>query len=154
MKTRKTYTVEEATRALEHFCAYQERCHLEVEQKLTKMKMIPSAQEHVILHLLKENYLNEERFAKSFVRGKFLIKNYGRLRISNELKLRKINPSLIQKALTEIDDEAYIKTLKNLIDKKNASIKESNIYKKKKKIIDFLLRKGFEYSLIQENLPK
>jgi len=154
MKISKTYTVEEATRALEHFCAYQERCHLEVEQKLTKMKMIPSAQEHVILHLLKENYLNEERFAKSFVRGKFLIKNYGRLRISNELKLRKINPSLIQKALTEIDDEAYIKTLKNLIDKKNASIKESNIYKKKKKIIDFLLRKGFEYSLIQENLPK
>ncbi len=154
MKISKTYTVEEATRALEHFCAYQERCHLEVEQKLTKMKMIPSAQEHVILHLLKENYLNEERFAKSFVRGKFLIKNYGRLRISNELKLRKINPSLIQKALTEIDDEAYIKTLKNLIDKKNASIKESNIYKKKKKIIDFLLRKGFEYNLIQENLPK
>jgi regulatory protein len=150
MKTNKTYTVEEATRALERYCAYQERCHLDVEQKLNKMGMIPSAQELIILHLLKENYLNEERFAKSFARGKFLIKKYGRIRISNELKLRHITPTLIAEALKEIDEEAYIETLKTLISRKIRSIKESNPYKKKKKIVDFLLRKGYEYSLIND----
>jgi len=150
MKVNKTYTVEEATRALEHYCAYQERCHLEVEQKLDKMGMIPSAQELIILHLLKENYLNEERFAKSFARGKFLIKQYGRVRISNELKQRHITPTLIAKALKEIDEKAYVETLKKLINRKISSIKDKNPYKKKKKIVDYLLRKGYEYSLIND----
>ncbi len=150
MKVSKTYTVEEATRALEHYCAYQERCHLEVAQKLNKMGMIPSAQELIILHLLKENYLNEERFAKSFARGKFLIKQYGRVRITNELKLRHITPALITTALKEIDEKAYVETLKNLINRKERSIKDKNPYKKQKKIIDYLRRKGYEYSLIND----
>jgi len=154
MKLSKTYTVEEAKRALEHYCAYQERCHKEVENKLYDMHMIKAAQEVIILHLLKENYLNEERFAKSFTRGKFLIKHYGRIRITNELKQRNITSTLIKEALKEINEEEYVETLKKLIDKKSESVRESNFYKKKKKIIDYLLRKGFEYNLIQENLPK
>jgi len=154
MKGNKTYTVEEARRALEHYCAYQERCHLDVEKKLNKIGMIPSAQELIIIYLLKENYLNEERFAKSFARGKFLIKDYGRVRITNELIKRHITPTLITQALKEIDDEAYLETLKTLIDKKFGSVKENNPFKKKKKIIDYLLRKGFEYDLIKTYLPK
>lgn len=148
MKPTKTYTVEEAKRALEHYCAYQERCHKEVENKLYDMRMIKTAQEVIILHLLKENYLNEERFAKSFARGKFLIKHYGRVRIANQLKQRNITPTLITQALKEIDDEAYFETLKTLMSKKVESVKESNPFKKKKKIIDYLLRKGYEYNLI------
>ncbi|MFK5890483.1 MAG: regulatory protein RecX [Flavobacteriaceae bacterium] len=148
MKPTKTYTVEEAKRALEHYCAYQERCHKEVENKLYDMRMIKVAQEVIILHLLKENYLNEERFAKSFARGKFLIKHYGRVRIANQLKQRNITPTLITQALKEIDDEAYLETLKTLMSKKVESVKESNPFKKKKKIIDYLLRKGYEYNSI------
>lgn len=154
MKSNKTYTVEEAKHALEHYCAYQERCHKEVEAKLYDMHMIEAAQEVIILHLLKENYLNEERFAKSFARGKFLIKHYGRIRITNELKQRNITPTLIKEALNEIDALKYEETLKNLIDKKLVSVKESNPFKKKKKIVDYLLRKGFEYDLIKAYLPK
>jgi len=149
MKPTKTYTVAEAKRALERYCAYQERCHKEVQSKLYDMRMIKAAQEVIILHLLKENYLNEERFAKSFTRGKFLIKHYGRVRIANELKQRNITPTLITQALKEIDDEAYLETLKTLMSKKVESVKESNPFKKKKKIIDYLLRKGFEYNLIE-----
>lgn len=150
MKPNKTYTVAEAKSALEHYCAYQERCHKEVETKLWDMHMIEAAKEVIILHLLKENYLNEERFAKSFARGKFLIKHYGRIRITNELKQRNITQALINKALKEINANKYIETLKNLIDKKSESVKENNPFKKKKKIVDFLLRKGFEYELIND----
>jgi regulatory protein len=154
MKSRKTYTVAEAKHALEHYCAYQERCHKEVESKLYDMHMIKEAKELIILHLLKENYLNEERFAKSFVRGKFLIKHYGRVRITNELKQRNITSTLIKEALKEINEDDYLETLKNLIAKKLESVKEKNSFKKKQKIIDYLLRKGFEYDLIKTYLPK
>lgn len=152
MESKKTFTVDEAKKALEYYCAYQERCHIEVENKLNALGMIPQAQELVILHLLKENFLNEERFAKAYARGKFLIKQYGKIRIERELKQKQISPYLIKKGLQEIDDILFQKTIKDLIEKKNKSIKEHNSYKKNKKIIDFLLRKGYEYQLIVENL--
>ncbi|MCF6213850.1 MAG: RecX family transcriptional regulator [Flavobacteriaceae bacterium] len=154
MKTTKTYTVNEAKQALEHYCAYQERCHIEVLAKLNNMGMIPQAQEIIILHLLKENYLNEERFAKSYARGKFLIKNYGRIRIERGLKQKQISAYLINKALQEIEEQKYLETLNILLEKKEASISESNPYKKKKKIVDFLLRKGYEYALIEASIRK
>jgi len=152
MKNIKTYTVDEAIKALEHYCAYQERCHADVEKKLKTMRMIPSAQEIIILHLLKENYLSEERFAKAFARGKFLIKKYGKIRITNELKQRQISSYLIKIGLQEIDEAQYIKTLRDLINKKMTITKESNQYKEHKKIMDYLLRKGFEYDLIKQYL--
>jgi len=152
MKNIKIYTVSEAKKALEHYCAYQERCHLDIEKKLNAMRMIPSAQELIILHLIKENYLNEERFAVAFARGKFLIKKYGKVRIANSLKQKQISAYLIKKALKEIDETQYIKTLKNLINKKLATIKETNSFKKRKKIIEFLLRKGYEFELIKQYL--
>jgi len=152
MNTHKTYTVEEAQRALEHYCAYQERCHQEVMLKLKTMRMIPAAQEIIVLHLLKENYLNEERFAKSYARGKFLIKQFGRIRIENGLKQKQISSYLIKRGLEEIDSNKYNETLNLLIEKKVNTVKEKNPYKKKKKIVDFLLRRGFEYSLIDTEL--
>ncbi len=78
MKFQKSYTVEEATRALEHFCAYQERCHKEVKKKLTDLRMIPEAQDQITLHLLQHNFLNEERFSKAFARGKFKVEKMGK----------------------------------------------------------------------------
>lgn len=148
MKLHKSYTVEEAQRALEHYCTYQDRCHLEVMTKLKSLRMIPEAQEIIIFHLLNENYLNEERFAKSYSRGKFIIKQYGRIRIEIGLKQKQISPYLIKKGLEEIDSNKYNETLIALIEKKMETIPEKNPYKKKKKIVDFLLRRGFEYNLI------
>ncbi|KAF9659610.1 regulatory protein RecX [Tenacibaculum sp. ZH5_bin.1] len=146
------FTVEEIKRKIEQYCVYQDRCHKEVEQKLKEYKLIPEAREHILLHLLEHNFLNEERFAKSFARGKFRIKKWGKDRIVRELKFRDISTYNIKSALKEIDEEEYIKTLYNLVEKKNVSVSETNHFKRKKKIVDYLLYRGFESSLIYEAL--
>jgi len=148
MNSSKTYTVLEATKVLEHYCAYQERCHKEVEKKLRDLKMIPQAQEQIILHLLQHNFLNEERFAKAFVRGKFYHKNWGKLKIVRELKFRNISSYNIKNALLEINEDDYIKTLETLAIKKLALLKESNIFKKRNKLSNYLISKGFESNLV------
>ena len=150
MKNEKSYTVDEATKLLENYCAYQERCHKEIEQKLYDLNMIPEAKEQIILHLLQHNFLNEERFSKAFVRGKFSIKNWGKQRIINELKFRNISTYNINTALKEIDDEQYLKTLQKLAKKKLPLIKESNAFKKHSKLVNYLISKGFEPNLVYQ----
>ena len=82
----KTFTVDEAQKKLQHYCSYQERCHQEVYQKLRSMRMIPEAIDIIIVSLIKDNYLNETRFAKTFVNGKFRIKKLGKQRLILELR--------------------------------------------------------------------
>lgn len=148
MKNEKSYTVDEAIKLLENYCAYQERCHKEVEQKLYDINMIPEAKEKIILHLLQHNFLNEERFAKAFVRGKFSIKKWGKIKIINELKFRNISAYNIKSSLKEIDQEAYTITLQKIAEKKLALIQESNLFKKRNKLATFLISKGFESELV------
>ena len=150
MNPQKTYTVEEAKRALEHYCIYQDRCHKEVEQKLRDCKMIPLACEVIIIHLIEHNFLNEERYSKSFARGKFNIKKWGKQRIIRELKYRNISDYNIKTALKEIDDNDYFETFHLLAEKRFGSISESNIFKKKKKLVDYLLYRGWESNLVFE----
>jgi regulatory protein len=148
--TKKTYTVQEATRKLEHYCAYQERCHKEVRQKLTDMYMIPEAIDVIVVHLLEHNFLNEERFAKTFVSGKFRIKAWGRRRLTYELKKKDIGKVNINQALAEISDEEYVEVFNDLAEKRVNFIKETNVYKKRKKLIDYLLYRGWESHLVYE----
>ncbi|TDQ21932.1 regulatory protein RecX [Tenacibaculum caenipelagi] len=150
--SKQVFTVEEIKRKIEHYCVYQDRCHKEVEEKLKEYRLIPEAREHILLHLLEHNFLNEERFAKSFARGKFRIKKWGKERIVRELKFRDISVYNIKSALKEIDEDEYIKALYELVEKKNASISENNQFKRKKKIADYLLYRGFESNLIYEAL--
>lgn len=146
--THKTYTVQEATHRLMQFCAYRDRSHKEVEQKLMEMRMIPQAREQIIIQLMQEGYLNEERFARSFARGKFRIKKWGRVKIIQELKLRDISEPIIRLALTEIEEEQYMEALEELMEKKQRLLTESDPYKRKRKVIEFLLRKGYESHLV------
>ncbi|MBO2543863.1 RecX family transcriptional regulator [Salegentibacter sp. BDJ18] len=132
------------------FCAYRDRCHKEVEEKLREMKMIPAAQEQIIMELMQENFLNEERFARSFVRGKFRIKKWGKIKIKQELKFKEISTPIIKLALTEIDEQKYIATIYEIAEKKMKLLKEPDKFKKKKKLADFLLRKGYESNLVYE----
>lgn len=141
-------SIEAVKRKLESFCVYQDRCHKEIENKLSEYHLIPEAREHILLHLLEHNFLNEERFSKSFARGKFRIKKWGKQRIVRELKFRDISSYNIKTALKEIDDKEYLETLYELIEKKNNQLTETNLFKRKKKIIDSLLYKGFETDLI------
>ena len=152
MNSQKTFTVEQAKLKLEHYCAYQERCHKEVKQKLKTMRMIPEACDIIIVHLLEHNFLNEERFAKAFVKGKFRIKKWGKYRITQELKLREISKTIITNALKEIPEVDYIDVFNELAEKKSLSITESNIQKKKKKLANYLLYRGWETHLVYDKV--
>ena len=146
------YTVQEAISKMEAYCSYQERCHKEVNQKLRDMNMIPQAIDMIIVHLLDNNFLNEERFARAYVRGKFRIKKWGKYRIAQELKRKGITKNLITSALNDISDNEYIQTFSELAEKKVASIKDSNVLKRKKKLADYLLYRGWESHLVYEKV--
>jgi regulatory protein len=147
----KTYTVEESKRALEHYCVYQDRCHKEVRKKLLEMRMIPDAIDIVMGHLIEHNFLNEERFAKAFARGKFNHKSWGKQRIVRELKQRQISAYNIKTALLDISDEYYITTFNTLSRKRIQQLStEKDKYKKRKKLADYLLYRGWEGDLVYE----
>ena len=139
---------------MERYCAYQERCHQEVVRKLREMRMIPEAIDHIMAHLIKENYLNEERFAKSFARGKFNIKKWGKKRIVQELKNRHISRFNIKSALKEIDDEDYLNTLHSLAIKRLSQITETHPQKRKRKLADYLLYRGWESDLVYAKIKE
>jgi regulatory protein len=147
-------SVKEAIHKIEHFCAYQERCHDEVVQKLRTMKMDSNEIDEILAHLIQENYLNESRFACSFARGKHRIKFWGKVRIVNELKFRNISTYNINLALKEITAEEYDTNFNALAERNWHSIKESNGLKKRKKCCDFLLRKGYESNLVYDKVKE
>ncbi|WP_028888383.1 regulatory protein RecX [Tenacibaculum ovolyticum] len=147
---KKIFTVDEIKRKIEHYCAYQDRCHKEVENKIKEYSLIPEAREMILLSLMKDNFLNEERFSKSFARGKFRIKKWGKQRIVRELKFRNISAYNIKTALKEINEQEYITTLYELVAKKDKLVREENVFKRKKKIADYLLYRGFESNLVYE----
>ena len=114
MYNRKTYTIDKALLKLQNYCAYQERCHQEVRQKLKEMRMIPDAIDRIIVHLLEHNFLNEERFAKTFVSGKFRIKKWGKHRLTLELKKKDISKFNINSAISQIPNTEYIEVFNGL----------------------------------------
>lgn len=147
-----TFLLEEIKNKLESYCAYQERCHKEVENKLTEYRLIPQAKDKILLHLIENDFLNEERFAKTFARGKFRIKKWGKQRIIKELRLKGISEYNIKSALNEIDDEAYICTFNELAEKRCTQLTDKNKYKKRKKLADYLLYRGWESVLVFEKV--
>ena len=152
MTGRATFTVEEAKRKMEYYCSYQERCHQEIENKLNEMRLINEAKELIILHLLEHDFLNEERFSKSFARGKFRIKKWGKQRIIRELKFRNISEYNVKSALQEVDKDDYDKTFNELAQKKLLHINETDINKKRKKLADYLLYRGWETDLVYKKI--
>ncbi|MDD3771691.1 MAG: RecX family transcriptional regulator [Weeksellaceae bacterium] len=161
MTTKKTqkntasFTVNEIRDKIAKYCAYQDRCHWEVEQKLTEFQLIPEAYDSIFIYLIENKFLNEERFVNSFVSGKFKIKKWGKIKIQIELKKRKIPMNLIEKGLKTIDETEYQSTLEELHNKKKTSLKsERESWKKKMKIRNYLLQKGYEADLIYEMLNK
>jgi regulatory protein len=144
------YTLKEALLKLEHFCAYQERCHAEVVSKLYSLKMTTDEIDSIVVQLIEGNFLNETRFACSFARGKHRMKFWGRIRITNELKARQISSTNISLALKEISAEEYEATFETLSERCWESINEKNPLKKRKKFCDYLLRRGYESNFVYE----
>ena len=149
MKNQKTYTVDEATKFLENYCAYQERCHKEVEQKLYDLNMISEVKEHIILHLLQHNYLNEERFAMHFAASKMRQKKWGRRKIEIALKEKGLGEKLIKQSIGALNKVQYSSNLVALIEKKDRTLRYSSEYERKQKLIRYFLGRGYLWTEIE-----
>ena len=148
------FTINEIEQKLKRYCSYQDRCHSEVEKKLKEFDLIEEAKNKILFNLINENYLNESRFSENFVRGKFKIKNWGKIKIVQELKSRNISDINIKKGLMEIDEVEYKNKLENIFNKKLSSLGNQSVINKKKKIFSYLSYRGWETNLIYEKINK
>lgn len=153
MQNNQGISVNDAIKKLEYYCSYQDRCYKEVTAKLKSLGMFQTAIDHILDHLVANNFLNEERFAKSFARGKHKFKYWGKRRIEQELKFREISSYNIKTALKEIESD-YLTNFYALAERKWQNITEVSIEKKKRKWVDFLMRKGYESNLIFDFLKE
>ena len=154
MLYKKYLTKEQALQKIKHYCAYQERCHNEVKEKLYNLGVWKKEHDEIIATLIEENYLNEERFAIAFAGGRFRIKKWGRVKIKYELKQKQVSDYCIKKALKQIDEADYLKVLNKLAKEKYASLKSEQYLVRKKKTMDYLMGKGFEIELIKNAIKK
>lgn len=146
---KKHLTKEQALQKAKHYCAYQERSHSEVKEKLYSLGLWKKEVEEAISQLIEENYLNEERFAIAFAGGKFRTKHWGRTKIKYELQQKRVSIYCINKAMKQIDESDYKNRLEMLGEEKWKSLKgEKNIFIKKRKTQDYLLQKGYEHGLV------
>ena len=142
---------EQALPKIKQYCAYQERCHAEVKEKLYSFGLYKKDVEQLISQMIEENYLNEERFAKMYAGGKFRMNQWGKVKIKYALRQKQVSDYSIKQAMKEIADADYKKTLQKLIEQKLKTLKtEKNIFSKKKKLRDYLLQKGYEGELVME----
>ena len=149
MLYKKHLTKEQALQKLKHYCGYRERCHCEVKEKLYQLGIWKKDHDEMIAALIEENYLNEERFAIAFAGGKFRVNQWGRIKIKQALKQKQVSEYCIKRAMKEIEDHTYIKTLEKLAIKKYASLKKDQYLIRKKKTMDYLIRKGYEVELVK-----
>jgi len=143
-------SVEQAEQKIKHYCAYQERSHFEVREKLYTLGLHKMQVETLLTKLITENYLDEERFAASFARGKFNLKQWGRIKIKYALKLKKVSDYNIKTALKQIDEADYLTVLQKLATEKWALLKGEHYITRQAKTTAFLMQKGFEPQLAQQ----
>jgi regulatory protein len=149
---KKRYSPKEALLKIQHYCAYQERSHKEVKNKLYTYGLYSTEVDQILSQLITDGFLNEERFAKAFAGGKFRMKKWGRLKIKNELEHLGLTKNCIQRGLKEIELTDYSKTLKELLKKKWGEVKEENPFKKRDKVARFAISKGYEAEMVWEYL--
>ncbi len=148
LKTPETLTETAAQAKAEHYCAYQERAQQEVRDKLYEWGQHANAVENIIVRLIGDNFLNEERFAKAYAQGKFKQKGWGRLKIKQGLKFKQVPDVLIKKALQTIADDDYLLTLNKILSKKAGTLSESEPYKRRYKLQQYAISRGYESDLI------
>jgi regulatory protein len=156
LQRKQQFSKEQALQKLRHYCAYQERCHAEVKEKLYSFGLRKQMVEESIAQLIEEDYLNEERFAIQFAGGKFRMKQWGRVKIKHALKQKQVSTYCINRAMKELDAEDYEKTLHKLAKQKWGTIKGEGVngFVKMAKTTDYLLQKGFESELVREAIER
>ncbi len=153
-KGSKIYDLNEAREKIAAFCAYRERSQVEVREKLFSYGLIPEVVDELIMELIQQNFLNEERFARAFVRGKFRIKKWGRQKIKSALYRHGLSVYVLQKAFEEIDDKAYDNTLNDLLEKKYRETRDLNVFRKKGRVARWLISRGFEPDIVWDKLKQ
>lgn len=143
---------QKALQKLERYCIYQDRCQQEVKQKMYQLGVYGDEAEDILIELIQHDFVNEERFAKAFVSGKYKIKRWGRILIINKLRAKGISNYCIQIALKEIDESQYLENLNYLIAKKKPSIKVNRAYQLNQKLATYLAGKGYESDLVWQVL--
>lgn len=130
------------------YCSYQERCQSEVADKLREWSMNETQCDQVLAELIEQGFLNEERFARAYARGKFRMKQWGRRKIVQELKRKKVSEYCIKTGLMEIDEAEYNLALFELYQKKSRMVKDKNHFVRDSKIARYLINKGYESNLV------
>ena len=148
MESKNSFNVKVIIEQLKSYCALQDKCQWDIKQKMKAWNLPKTTQNYILALLIKEKYIDEERFSKSFCRGKFKIKKWGRIKITNELKKKNISELCILKGLQEISEEEYTKEIEIQYQKKYSSTKEKHYLIKRKKIATYLLGKGYENNLV------
>ena len=152
MSNKRVYNIKIAIERLRNYCALQDKCQWDVIQKMQEWGLLKISQNHILELLIQEKYVDEERHSRSFCRGKFRIKKWGKIKIRNELKKKKISEICITKGLEEINESEYQKELDKQYQKKKATVKEKNYLIKKKKIAIYLINKGYESNLVWDKI--
>jgi regulatory protein len=148
VQSKKKLSPTEAKQKIYRYCAYQERSHKEVRDKLYEYGLYRDEVEELLSALITEGFLNEERFAKAFAGGKFRMQRWGRIKILNELEARGLTSNCIKIGMKEIEDADYIKTLREILERKLNRLDEDNAFVKRDKLARYAIQKGFEPDLV------
>lgn len=150
----KEVTPSEARAKIRRYCAYQERSHQEVRDKLYSYGLHRGDVEDIIVELISEGYLNEERFARTFAGGKFRMKRWGRIKITHALEAKGVSPNCIKIGLREIDEESYVETLAHLLREKLESLETDDVFVARHQLSTYAVRKGYEPNLVWKEIKK
>ena len=154
MMNDKIYDVKIIKERIRHYCAVMDRCQYQVITKLKSYGVSDSLANEILIELIQNKYIDEERFARSFCSGKFKIKRWGRKKIAYELSKLKVPKSCVLLGMLEINEADYKDVIKHLVNKKMVSLKDKNTYVRKKKVVEYLLRKGYESELVWSYIHK
>ena len=154
MQNKRVYKISEAKERIKNYCALQDRCQWDVRQKLSEWGISENTKNIIMIELINDSFIDEERYARSFCRGKFRIKKWGRRKIEFELKKKNIFSVCIKKGMEEIEMDEYLKELENQAEKKNNLIKDKNHFKRKSKLAKYLINRGFENNLVWEKIKE
>lgn len=152
MNTSAPNTFKDLKLVLERYCAYQERCHYDVKQKMYRLNVSPKFKDALLVHLIEHDFLNEERFAMAYIRGKHKIKKWGRQRLKSELRRRDISKYIIDKALKSIDETEYLEMFNELSHSKLKTLASYPVIKQKRKLADYLIYRGWESHLVYDKV--
>ncbi len=150
----KTLTPDQAREKIQRYCAWQERSHFEVRNKLYEYGLHRRDVDELLSALITDGFLNEERFARAFAGGKFRMKKWGRIKIVHALEAKRVSANCIRIALKEIEEGPYVNTLVQLLAQKASALDEENVFKLRDKLSKYAIQKGYEPELVWREVKK